>query len=114
MYIYKTREPTYNGVQHSWMWLNKEFTEWFIGVMSNKLDPRNTPQIRAITAKDNEQAFTEYIREVGEFLINIAEDRENYTKKVRSPQLRYSDIELSDTLDDYDMGFRAPKTMLDV
>mgnify|MGYP003301603579 CR=1 FL=1 len=70
-------KPKYDNNEYSWIWLDREFIQWFMGVMSDRTDAYTTPNIRGIEAKEPEQAFTNYIKDVGEYLIEIANCRDN-------------------------------------
>ena len=94
------KKPEYNGQDYSWIWIDREFVGWFTGVMNNKINPCDTPAVRAIEATDPEQAFTEYIRDVGEYLINIAECRLDTSKLVSMPK-HYSHTFGEDNVDDF-------------
>lgn len=109
------KAPNYNGIPNSWIWLDKEFVKWFAGTMSGTIDICDTPSIRAIAATNHEQAFTKYIQEVGEYLINIAEFRKIQQKKrIRVPQLKWRDIEVLDISDDYSVGYTDPNDKYDL
>lgn len=83
------KRPEYNERIHSWIWLDKEFTNWFVGVMSGSVDPYSTPPIRAIQVGKHEEAFTKYIADVGEYLLKISKCRNSEHRTKMFPKSIY-------------------------